>query len=115
HKYLHMSGTDFYYEPQVKLAEEMAAIVPVAGGTGQVRSFFSNSGREANAAPIKLARYSTKRVNIIAFMGSFHGRTMGSLALTSSKYVQRRGFGPMMPGVFHAPYANPYRSPLGQS
>ena len=112
-KYLHMSGTDFYYEPQVKLAEEMAAIVPVAGGTGDVRSFFSNSGTEANEAALKLARYSTKRVNLIAFMGSFHGRTLGSLAMTSSKSVQRRGFGPMMPGVFHAPYANCYRCPVG--
>jgi 4-aminobutyrate aminotransferase len=112
-KYLHMSGTDFYYEPQVKLAEEMAAIVPVGGGTGDVRSFFSNSGTEANEAALKLARYATKRVNLIAFLGSFHGRTLGSLAMTSSKYVQRRGFGPMMPGVFHAPYANCYRCPVG--
>ena len=69
HKYLHMSGTDFYYEPQVQLAEEMAGIVPVGGGTGEVRSFFSNSGTEANEAAIKLARYATKRVNIIAFLG----------------------------------------------
>src|SRR6188768_4200248 len=74
-KYLHMSGTDFYYEPQVQLAEEMAKIVPVGGGTGQVRSFFSNSGAEAVEAALKLARYSSKRYNIIAFLGSFHGRT----------------------------------------
>jgi 4-aminobutyrate aminotransferase len=112
-KYLHMSGTDFYYEPQVKLAEEMAAIVPVAKGTGDVRSFFGNSGTEAVEAALKLARYATKRFNIIAFLGSFHGRTLGSLAVTSSKYVQRRGFGPMMPGVYHAPYANCYRCPVG--
>jgi len=110
HKYLHMSGTDFYYEPQVKLAEEMAAIVPIPG---PVRSFFGNSGTEANEAAIKLARYNSKRFNIIAFLGSFHGRTLGSLALTSSKFVQRRGFGPMMPGVYHAPYANCYRCPVG--
>src|ERR1043165_3309610 len=112
-KFLHMSGTDFYYEPQVKLAEEIAAIVPVGGGSGDVRSFFSNSGTEANEAAIKLARYSSKRFNLIAFLGSFHGRTLGSLALTSSKFVQRRGFGPMMPGVYHAPYANCYRCPVG--
>jgi 4-aminobutyrate aminotransferase len=110
HKYLHMSGTDFYYEGQVRLAEEMAEIVPIAG---DVRSFFSNSGTEAMEAAIKLARYSTKRVNLIAFLGSFHGRTLGALAATSSKYVQRRGFGPMMPGVYHAPYANCYRCPVG--
>ena len=113
-KYLHMSGTDFYYDQQVNLAETMAGIVPVGGGTGKVRSFFSNSGAEAVEAALKLARYSTKRYNIIAFLGSFHGRTMGALAATSSKYVQRRGFGPMMPGVYHAPYANCYRCPVGQ-
>jgi 4-aminobutyrate aminotransferase len=112
-KFLHMSGTDFYYEPQVELAEQMAAIVPVAGGTHDVRSFFSNSGTEAVEAAVKLARYKTGRVNLIAFLGSFHGRTMGSLGLTSSKYVQRRGFGPMMPGVYHAPYATCYRCPVG--
>jgi 4-aminobutyrate aminotransferase len=112
-KFLHMSGTDFYYEPQVELAEEMARIVPIARDTGDVRSFFSNSGTEANEAALKLARYKTGRVNIIAFLGSFHGRTMGSLALTSSKSVQRRGFGPMMPGVYHAPYATCYRCPVG--
>jgi 4-aminobutyrate aminotransferase len=113
HKYLHMSGTDFYYEPQVRLAEEMAAMVPIGTRDGEVRSFFSNSGTEAIEAALKLARYATKRVNIIAFLGSFHGRTLGSLAATSSKYVQRKGFGPMMPGVYHAPYANCYRCPVG--
>ncbi len=111
HKYLHMSGTDFYYEPQVQLAEEMAAIAPIRG---DVKSFFSNSGTEAVEAAIKLARYRTGRYNLIAFLGSFHGRTLGALAATSSKVVQRRGFGPMMPGVFHAPYANCYRCPVGR-
>src|SRR5712672_2935224 len=91
-KFLHMSGTDFYYEPQVRLAEELAAVTPIAGG---VRSFFGNSGTEAVEACIKLSRHSTGRVNIIAFLGAFHGRTMGSLALTASKTIQRRGFGPM--------------------
>jgi len=112
-KFLHMSGTDFYYEPQVALAEEIASIVPVGGGSGEVRSFFSNSGAEAIEAAIKLARYASKRFNLIAFLGSFHGRTLGALSVTSSKYVQRRGFGPMLPGVFHAPYANCYRCPVG--
>jgi 4-aminobutyrate aminotransferase len=109
-KFLHMSGTDFYYEPQVRLAEELAAIVPIAGG---VRSFFGNSGTEAIEACIKLSRYATGRENIIAFLGGFHGRTMGSLSLTASKAVQRRGFGPLMPGVYHAPYADCYRCPIG--
>jgi len=105
-KFIHMSGTDFYYEPQVRLAEELASIVPI---DGPVRSFFGNSGTEATEAAIKLARYSTKRPGLIAFLGAFHGRSLGSLSLTASKAVQRRGFGPFMPGVYHAPYPDPYR------
>jgi 4-aminobutyrate aminotransferase len=109
-KFLHMSGTDFYYELQVRLAEEIAAAVPIDGG---VRSFFGNSGTEAIEACVKLARYATKRQNVIAFLGGFHGRTLGALSLTASKAIQRRGFGPMMPGVYHAPYPDEYRPPLG--
>jgi 4-aminobutyrate aminotransferase len=105
-KFIHMSGTDFYYEPQVRLAEELSKIVPIAGG---VRTFFGNSGTEATEAAIKLSRYFTKRPNVIAFLGSFHGRSLGSLALTSSKSVQRRGFGPLMSGVYHAPFPDTYR------
>jgi 4-aminobutyrate aminotransferase len=108
-KFLHVS-TDYYHEPQVALGEALAAIAPVGG---RAKVFFSNSGTEAVEAAIKLARYHTRRLNIIAFSGSFHGRTLGSLSLTSSKTVQRRGFGPMAPGVFHAPYPNPYRCPAG--
>jgi 4-aminobutyrate aminotransferase len=110
-KYLHMSGTDFYYEPQVELAEQIGSIVPIKGET---KSFFGNSGAEAVEAALKLARYSTKRTNVIAFLGSFHGRTMGALSATSSRAIQRRGFGPMMPGMFHAPYANCYRCPVNR-
>jgi 4-aminobutyrate aminotransferase len=109
-RFLHMSGTDFYYEPQVKLAEDMQDIAPIKG---EVKTFFANSGTEAVEASVKLAKYHTKRHNIIAFLGSFHGRTMGSLSLTSSKVTQRRGFGPLLPGVYHAPYANCYRCPVG--
>jgi 4-aminobutyrate aminotransferase len=108
-RFLHIS-TDYYHEPQVALGEAIAEIAPVPG---RARTFFSNSGTEAVEAAIKLARYHTKRPNIIAFLGSFHGRTLGALSLTSSKNVQRRGFGPMAPGVFHAPYANPYRCAVG--
>ena len=111
-KFLHMSGTDFYYEPQVRLGEELSAIAPMPGPH---RSFFGNSGTEANEAAIKLAKYYTKRPYIIAFFGAFHGRTMGSLSLTASKLTQRRGFGPLVPGVYHAPYANCYRCPVGNS
>jgi 4-aminobutyrate aminotransferase len=106
-KFIHMSGTDFYYEPQVRLAEELAGIVPISG---DVRTFFANSGTEATEAAIKLARYHTKRPGIVAFLGAFHGRSLGSLSLTASKAVQRRGFGPFMPGVYHAPYPDTYRS-----
>jgi 4-aminobutyrate aminotransferase len=108
-KFLHMSGTDFYYEPQVRLGEELSAIAPMPGPH---RSFFANSGTEANEAALKLAKYYTKRQNIIAFLGAFHGRTMGSLSLTASKPAQRRGFAPFVPGVYHAPYPNCYRCPV---
>jgi 4-aminobutyrate aminotransferase len=109
-RFLHMSGTDFYYEPQVRLGEELSAIAPMPGPH---RSFFANSGTEANEAALKLARYHTRRQGIIAFFGAFHGRTMGSLSLTASKPAQRRGFAPLVPGVYHAPYPNCYRCPVG--
>ena len=80
---------------------------------GGARSFFGNSGTEAIEACLKLSRYATGRQNIVAFLGAFHGRSMGSLSLTASKASQRRGFGPFMPGVYHAPYADCYRCPLG--
>jgi 4-aminobutyrate aminotransferase len=105
-KFIHMSGTDFYYEPQVRLAEELSKLVPIDGA---VRTFFANSGTETTEAAIKLSRYFTKRPNIIAFLGSFHGRSLGALALTASKSIQRRGFGPLMAGVYHAPYPDTYR------
>src|SRR4051812_44168984 len=105
-KFIHMSGTDFYYEPQVRLAEELAALVPI---DGEVRTFFANSGTETTEAALKLARYRTGRQGIVAFLGGFHGRSMGALSLTASKAVQRRGFAPFMPGVHHAPYPEPYR------
>ena len=109
HRCLHIAAADFYSEVIVRLAEEIASIVPINGG---VRSFFGNSGTEAVEASLKLARYYTKRPYLIAFLGSFHGRTMGSLAMTSSRTVQRRGFAPLMAGVYHAPYADCYRCPL---
>ena len=105
-KFIHMSGTDFYYEPQVRLAETLAEIVPIEG---DVRSFFGNSGTEATEAALKLARYHTKRQGIIGFYGAFHGRSLGSLSLTASKAIQRRGFAPFMAGVYHAPYPDTYR------
>src|SRR5678816_4863947 len=78
-KLIHMSGTDFYYENMVVLAEKLAALVP---GTGPHKVYFGNSGTEAIEAAIKLARYHSGRGQFIAFVGAFHGRTLGSLALT---------------------------------
>ena len=108
---IHMSGTDFYYEEMVALAEKLAEIAP---GGGERRVSFGNSGAEAIEGCIKLARYATGRDKIIAFYGSFHGRTMGALSLTSRKAVQRAGFGPLVPGVVHAPYPYCYRCPYGK-
>ncbi|WP_250125903.1 acetyl ornithine aminotransferase family protein [Chroococcidiopsis sp. CCMEE 29] len=103
---LHMSGTDFYYEPMVALAENLAARAPFPmpiNGT-RARLFFTNSGAESNEGAIKLARYYTGRFHIIAFLGAFHGRTYGAMSLTGSKAVQRQNFGPLLPGVTHIPY-----------
>ncbi|NWF61356.1 MAG: acetyl ornithine aminotransferase family protein [Fischerella sp.] len=100
-KLLHMSGTDFYYEPMVELAEKLASRAPLPGNA---RVFFTNSGAESNEGAIKLARYYTGRSLIIAFLGAFHGRTYGAMSLTGSKAVQRASFGPLLPGVTHIPY-----------
>jgi 4-aminobutyrate aminotransferase len=108
---IHMSGTDFYYEELTALAEKLSDIAP---GDAPRRVSFGNSGAEAMEGAIKLARYATGRDKIIAFFGSFHGRTMGALSLTSRKAVQRAGFGPLVPGVTHAPYPYCYRCPYGQ-
>jgi 4-aminobutyrate aminotransferase len=109
---IHMSGTDFYYENMVQLAETLARLAP--GGQPR-RIYFGNSGTEAVEAALKLARYHTGRDKFIAFIGCFHGRTLGSLALTSRRPVQRAGFGPFMPGVHHVPYPYCYRCPYGKS
>jgi len=103
---IHMSGTDFYYENMVTLAERLSKIAPMAGPH---KFYYGNSGAEAIECALKLARYHTKRQNIIAFFGAFHGRTMGAMSLTASKPQQRRRFGPLMPGVTHVPYPDLYR------
>jgi 4-aminobutyrate aminotransferase len=110
-KLVHMSGTDFYYENMVELAERLAKLAP---GGGSRRVYFGNSGTEAIEAALKMARYHSGRDKFIAFLGGFHGRTMGSLSLTASKAVQRRGFGPLVPGVIHVPYAYCYRCAYGK-
>lgn len=108
---IHMSGTDFYYENMVQLAEKLAALAP---GGGDRRVYFGNSGTEAIECAIKAARYHTGKDKFVAFLGSFHGRTLGSLSFTASKYVQRKNFGNLLPGVHHIPYANCYRCVYGK-
>lgn len=103
---IHMSGTDFYYPQMTEVAKRLSAIAPMPGPH---KFYYGNSGAEAVECAIKLARYHTKRQNIIAFYGAFHGRTMGALSLTASKPQQKRRFAPMMPGVTHVPYPNVYR------
>ncbi|UCF92644.1 MAG: acetyl ornithine aminotransferase family protein [Desulfobacterales bacterium] len=105
-KLLHMSGTDFYYTPQIKLAEKLASLAP---GNGGKRVYFGNSGAEAVEAAFKLARWHTQRELNVAFFGAFHGRTMGALSLTASKTVQKKHYNPFVPGITHIPYAYCYR------
>ena len=117
-KFIHMAGTDFYNEPMVMLGEKLISlmpdITPASGSSGKDwQLFLCNSGTEAVEASIKLARYVTGRQGIVAFFGAFHGRSYGSLSLTASKPVQRRGYYPLVPGTFHAFFANPYRPPFG--
>ncbi len=105
-KFMHICGTDFYYESMVNVCERLAKAVP---GMGQCKVFLTNSGTEAVEGAIKLARYHTRRSKIIAFRGAFHGRTMGAITLNSSKPGQKAHFGPLVPEVYHIPYSNPYR------
>jgi 4-aminobutyrate aminotransferase len=109
---IHMSGTDFYYPQMIELAEKLTRVTP---GHEPKKVFYGNSGAEAIEAAIKLARYHTGRTKLIAFHGCFHGRTLGALSLTASKAVQRKGFGPLLAGVFHVPFPNAYRCPFGAS
>ena len=109
---LHMSGTDFYYTPQIALAEKLSKLVV---GKGKKKVFFGNSGAEAVEAAFKLARWYTKRELNIAFFGAFHGRTMGALSLTASKVIQKKHYNPLIPGITHIPYAYCFRCPYNMS
>jgi 4-aminobutyrate aminotransferase len=104
-KFLHISS-DYWHEGQVRLGERINELDPMGE---PVMCFFAQSGTEAVEGAIKLARHHTGRGRFIGFLGAFHGRTMGSLAFTASKYTQHKGFFPGMPGVTHVPYPNPYR------
>jgi 4-aminobutyrate aminotransferase len=107
---LHMSGTDFYYDLMPKVAAKLSELAPM---DGPHKIYFGNSGAEAVECAMKLARYHTGRQNIIAFYGSFHGRTMGALSLTGSKVQQKRRFAPFVPGVTHVRYPYAYRGCSG--
>ena len=104
-KFIHISS-DFYHEKWIQLGEKLDEIAPFQEAA---QSFMTNSGTEAIETAIKLARYHTGRTNFIGFTGAFHGRTMGAVTFTASKPSYHRGFYPLMPGVVHAPYPNPYR------
>ena len=99
---LHFSASDFYLPIYAETCQRIAELTPIAGG--RARAYLGNSGAEVVEASIKLARYATKRPYVIAFLGAFHGRTYGAVSLTASKAKYRAGFGPLLPGVFHAPF-----------
>ncbi len=108
-RFLHYSYTDFYYESYVDLGETLHALIP---GDFNKKFFYGNSGAESIEAAIKLARWHSRRQGILAYIGSFHGRTMGAVSLTGSKPAQRRYFSPLVPGVEHIFYPYCYRCPF---
>ncbi|MCE4599335.1 MAG: acetyl ornithine aminotransferase family protein [Desulfurococcales archaeon] len=109
-KLIHYSLTDFYYEEAARAALRLKKIAPI--GDGKV--FFTNSGAESIEAAIKISRgyYKSSRPYILSFIGGFHGRTYGAMSVSASKPVHRRGFSPLLPGIIHIPYPNPYRCPF---
>ena len=105
-RFLHICGSDFYYEGMAALAERLASVAP---GASRKRVFLTNSGTEAVEGAIKLVRSSTRRPALIAFEGAFHGRSYGAMSLTASRAKQRGGYAPLLPEVYHVPYPSPYR------
>jgi len=108
-KFIHYSYTDFYYDDYVELGEELVKILPMGGDK---KVFYGNSGAEAIEAAMKVSRWHTGRQGYIAYIGSFHGRTLGAVSLTASKPYQRRRFAPLIPGVEHVFYPYCYRCPF---
>ena len=100
---IHFSASDFYLPIYARAAERLARIAPM---TGHNRVFIGNSGAEAVEAGLKLARYHTRRQNVVAFLGGFHGRTMGAVSLTASKAKYHAHFGPLLPGIYHVPFGS---------
>src|ERR1044071_2870928 len=111
-RFLHICGSDFYYEGLTELCERLAKLAP---GPSAKRVFLTNSGTEAVEGAMKLARYATRRTAFVAFKGAFHGRTYGALSLTSSKAKQHAGFGPFLPDVHHVAYGYCYRCEYGKT
>jgi 4-aminobutyrate aminotransferase len=99
---IHFSASDFYLPIYAEVCRRLAEITPVAGGKARV--YLGNSGTEVVETAIKLARHATKRPYVVAFLGAFHGRSYGSVSLTASKAKYHAGFGPLLPGVYHAPF-----------
>ncbi len=110
-RFLHICGSDFYYEGMAALCERLAKLAP---GSDKKRVFLTNSGTEAVEGAIKLARNSTGRAGLVAFKGAFHGRTYGAMSLTSSKARQHAGFGPLLPEIYHVPFGYCYRCEFGK-
>ena len=100
---IHFSASDFYLPIYARAAERLSRIAPMHGPN---RAFIGNSGAEAVEAGLKLARYHTRRPNVVAFLGAFHGRTMGAVSLTASKAKYHAHFGPLLPGVYHVPFGS---------
>lgn len=111
-KFLHICSTDFYYPSFADLAQKLCEIAP---GTSKKRAFLGNSGTESVEAAIKLSRYHTRRHQFISFFGAFHGRSMGAVSLTASKWKQKEHFSPFLPGITHVPYGYCYRCPYSLS
>jgi 4-aminobutyrate aminotransferase len=99
---IHFSASDFYLPIYAEVCQRLAELAPIAGG--RARTYLGNSGAEVVEASIKLARYATHRPYVVSFLGAFHGRTYGAISLTASKAKYHAGFGPLLPGIFHAPY-----------
>lgn len=108
-RYMHMAGTDFYLPEVVELAENLNRLAP---GNDDRQIFFTNSGTESTEAAMKLCHHHTGRPCFISFLGAFHGRTYGSMSLGTSKSLHRNRYQPLLPGIYHAPYPNPYRPPF---
>lgn len=109
-KLTHSSSTDFYSEMIVDVAERLQQITP---GSFKKRVFFTNSGTESNECAFKLAKWKTKKMRVISFIGGFHGRTFGSMALSGSQALHKEHFSPLVPGVIHIPFPNEYRPVFG--